>query len=42
MTTKNGKTVDLQVITMIDPTTGYIRMVHLVRADVVSNIVELA
>ena len=41
---KNGKTVHLQAVTMIDPATGWIeiRIVPSARADLVSNIVELA
>ena len=44
MTTKNGKAVYLQAVTMIDPATGWIeiRTVPATRADLVSNIVELA
>ena len=44
MTTKNGKTVYLQAVTMIDPATGWIeiRTVPSARADLVSNIEELA
>ena len=44
MTTKNGKTVYLQAVTMIDPATGWIeiRTVPSARVDLVSNIVELA
>ena len=44
MTTKSGKTVYLQAITIIDPATGWIeiRTVLSARADLVSNIVELA
>ena len=44
MTTKNRKTVYLQAVTIIDPATGWIE-IHTVpsaRADLVSNIVELA
>ena len=44
MTTKNGKTVYLQAVTMIDSATGWIKvcLVTSARADLVSNIVELA
>ena len=44
MTTKNGKTNYLQVVTMIDPATDWIetRIVPSTCADLVSNIVELA
>ena len=44
MTTKNGKIVNLQAVTMINPATGWIeiRTVPSARADLVSNIVELA
>ena len=45
MTTKNGKTVYLQAVIMIDPATGWIeiRTVPFARVlDLVSNIVELA
>ena len=43
-TTKNGKNVHLQTVTMIDPASGWIE-IHAApstRADLVSNIVELA
>ena len=44
MTTKNGKTVYLQAIKMIDPATGWIEICMILSAstDLVSNIVELA
>ena len=44
MTTKNGKTIFLQAVTMIDPDTGWIeiRTVPFARSDLLSNIVELA
>ena len=44
MTTKNGKTVYLQAVTMIDPATGCIEICTVLsaREDLVSNIVELA
>ena len=44
MTTKNGKTVYIQAVTMIDPGTGWIeiRIVPSARVDLVSNIAELA
>ena len=44
MTTKNGKTVYLQAVTMIDTATGWIgiRTVPSARAELASNIVELA
>ena len=44
MTTKNGKTIYIQVVTMIDPATGWIEIctVPSTGADLVSNIVELA
>ena len=43
MTTKNGKTVYLQAVTMVDPATGRIeiRTVPSAHADLVSNTVEL-
>ena len=43
MTTKNGKAVYLQAVTMIDPATGWITilMIPSARADLVSNIEEL-
>ena len=44
MKTKNGNTVYLQAVTMIDPATGWveIRAVQSARADLVANQVELA
>ena len=44
MTTKSGKSVYLQAVTMIDPATGWIeiRTVPSARADLVANQVELA
>ena len=44
MTTKSGKSVYLQAVTMIDPATGWIeiRTVPSPRADLVANQVELA
>ena len=44
MSTKNGKTVYLQAVIMIDPATGWIEIcrVSSACADLVSNIVELA
>ena len=44
MTTKNGKTVYLQAVTMIDPTTGWIeiRTVPSAQANLVSNQIEVA
>ena len=44
MTTKSGKSVYLQAVTMIDPATGWIeiRAVPSARADLVANQVELA
>ena len=44
MTTKNGKIVDLQAVTMIDPAIGWIEicMVPSAHVDLVSNIVKLA
>ena len=44
MINKNGKTVHLQAVTMIDPATGWIKicMVPSAYADLGSNIVELA
>ena len=44
MATKNGMTVHLQAVTMIDPATGCIEScaVHSTCVDLVSNIVELA
>ena len=44
MTTKNGKTVYLQEVTMIETARGWIeiRTVPSIRADLVSNIAELA
>ena len=43
MTTKNGKTVYLQAVIMIDPATGWIELytVPSARAYLVSNIVEI-
>ena len=43
MATKNGKIVDLQAVTMIDPATGWIefRTASSDRIDLVSTIVEL-
>ena len=43
MTTKNGKTIYLKAVNMIDPATGWIE-IHTIpstRADLVSKIVEL-
>ena len=44
MTTKSGRFIYLQAVTMIDPTTGWmeIRTVPSDRADLVANQVELA
>ena len=44
MTTKNGKTVYLQAVTMIDPVTNWIeiRTLPSAHAYLVSNIVELS
>ena len=44
MKTKNGNTIYLQAITMIDPATGWveIRAMPSARADLVANQVELA
>ena len=44
MTAKNGKTVYLQAVTMIDPATGWIEMhtIPSARTDLVPYIVELA
>ena len=44
MTTKNGKTVYLQAVTMIDPATSWIEICTIPSAhvDLVSNIIELA
>ena len=42
MTTKSGKTVHLQAVTMVDPATGWIEICTVPSAcvDLVSNIVE--
>ena len=42
MTTKSGKSVDLQAMTMIDPATGWIEIcaVPATWADIVANLVE--
>ena len=44
MTTKSGKSVYLEVVTMIDPARDWIeiRTVQSARADLVANQVELA
>ena len=44
MTTKSGKAIYFQAVTMIDPATGWMEIctVPSARADLVSNIVELA